>query len=35
VVKISHNNLNGRSYLNLDSFAQATDWHDFQLEIAG
>ena len=35
VVKISHNNLNGRSYLNLDGFAQATDWHDFQLEKAG
>lgn len=35
VVKISHNNLNGRSYLNLDGFAQADDWHDFQLEKAG
>ena len=35
VVKISHNNLNGRSYLNLDGFAPVTDWHDFQLEKAG
>jgi hypothetical protein len=35
VVKISHNNLNGRSYLNLDGFAQAADWQDFQLEKAG
>ena len=35
VVKISHTNLNGRSYLNLDGFAPATNWQDFQLEKAG
>jgi len=35
VVKISHTNLNGRSYLNLDGFAPAANWQDFQLEKAG
>ncbi len=35
VVKISHTNLNGRSYLNLDGFAPTANWHDFQLEKAG
>ena len=35
VVKISYTNLNGRSYLNLDGFAPATNWQDFQLEKAG
>ena len=35
VVKISYTNLNGRSYLNLDGFAPAANWQDFQLEKAG
>ncbi len=35
VVKISHSNFNGRSYLNLDGFAPVTNWQDFQLEKAG
>jgi len=35
VVKVSHSNLNGRSYLNLDGLAPATSWQDFQLEKAG
>jgi hypothetical protein len=35
VVKISHSNLNGRGYLNLDGFAPSASWQDFQLEKAG
>ena len=34
VVKISYTNFNGRSYLNLDGFAPAANWQDFQLEKA-
>jgi hypothetical protein len=35
VVKITHNIVSGRTYLNLDGFAQTTDWQDFQMEKAG
>jgi hypothetical protein len=35
VAKVSYNHFNGRSYLNLDGFAPAANWQDFQLEKAG
>ena len=28
VVKVSHANVNGRSYLNLDGFAPAEEWEE-------
>jgi len=35
IVKVSHSQVNGRSYLNLDGFAPATHWDEFRLEKAG
>ena len=35
VVKVSHSQVNGRSYLNLDGFAPANNWDEFRLEKAG
>lgn len=35
VVKITHTTVNGQQYLNLDGFAPAANWDDFQLELAG
>ncbi len=35
VIKLTHSRINGRSYLNLNGFAPASHWEDFQLEKAG
>lgn len=35
VVKVSHTRFNGRSYINLDGFAPADSWSQFDLEKAG
>jgi hypothetical protein len=35
VVKVSHTNLNGRSYLNLDGFAPAHQWEELSLSAVG
>jgi hypothetical protein len=35
VVKVSHSNVNGRTYLNLEGFAPAGQWEEFRLEKAG
>jgi hypothetical protein len=35
VVKVSHSNVNGRTYLNLEGFAPASQWEEFRLEKAG
>jgi hypothetical protein len=35
IVKVLHSNVNGRTYLNLEAFAPASDWDDFRLEKAG
>jgi hypothetical protein len=35
VVKVTHSTVSGRTYLNLDGFAQTTDWQDFQMEKTG
>jgi hypothetical protein len=31
VVKVSHTTVNGRTYLNLDAFASASEWDEFSL----
>jgi hypothetical protein len=35
VVKLSHSQVTGRSFLNLDGFAPASNWDEFRLEKAG
>jgi hypothetical protein len=35
VAKVSHTRFNGRSYINLDGFAPADSWSQFELEKAG
>jgi len=35
VVKVSHSDVHGRTYLNLDGFAPASHWDEFCLEKAG
>jgi hypothetical protein len=35
VVRVSHSAVNGRTFLNLDGFAPATDWDEFRLKAAG
>jgi hypothetical protein len=35
VVKVSHSSVNGRTFLNLDGFAPASNWDEFRLEKAG
>jgi hypothetical protein len=31
VIKVSHNTVNGRTYLNLDAFAPAGEWDEFMV----
>lgn len=35
IVRVSHSAVNGRTFLNLDGFAPATDWDEFRLKVAG
>jgi hypothetical protein len=35
IVKVSHSEVNGRSFLNLEGFAPAASWDEFRLEKAG
>ncbi len=35
VVKVIHSTVHGRTYVNLDGFAPAANWDEFQLEKAG
>ena len=35
VVRVSHSQVNGRTFINLDGFAPASEWDEFRLEKTG